>query len=91
MDEVIKKTNELHEAIQDTPEVKEYLKLKELIESNEELKELRLNIARLANENKLTERDNLIKIYNSHPLVVNYETAKENVRSLLLTIKQIIE
>ena len=91
MDEVIKKANELHEAIQETPEVKEYLKLKELIESNDELKELRLNIARLANENKLTERDNLIKIYNSHPLVANYETAKENVRSLLLTIKQIIE
>ena len=91
MDKVIDKANELSKEILNTPEVKEYLKLKELIENDEELAEFRINIASLANEGKLEERDNLLKIYNSHPLVANYETAKESVKSLLETIKQIIE
>ena len=91
MDKVIEKANELSSEIQNTPEVKEYLRLKKLVESDKELAELRINIARCTNDNNFAERNNLLKIYNSNPLVSNYETAKENVRSLLLTIKQIIE
>lgn len=90
MDKILEKANELSDAIQETPEVKEYLKLKELIEKDEELKELRNNIARLTSENKLEERDNLLKIYNSNPLVNNYEIAKENVKALLKTVADIL-
>ena len=91
MDKVIEKAKELSKEIQNTPEVKEYLRLKELFESDQELATMRQDIARLASENKLIERDNLLKIYNSHPLVNNYEAAKESVNQLLNTIKQIIE
>lgn len=91
MDKVIEKAKELSNEILNTPEVKEYLRLKELFEKDKELAELRINIASLTNEGKLEERDNLLKIYNSHPLVANYETAKEAVRSLLETVKQIIQ
>ena len=91
MDKVIDKAKELSNEILNTPEAKEYLRLKELFEKDKELAELRINIASLANEGKLEERDNLLKVYNSHPLVMNYESAKEAVKSLLETIIQIIE
>lgn len=90
MDKVIEKAKELSKEIQNTPEVKEYLRLKELFESDQELATMRQDIARLASENKLIERDNLLKIYNSHPLVSNYEAAKESVNQLLNTIKQFL-
>ena len=72
------------------PEVKEYLELKESIENDKELKEMRLEIARLTNEGKKEEHDNLLKVYNSHPLVVNYQVAREELYNLLNQIKDIL-
>ena len=72
------------------PEVQEFLSLKESLEKDKELKEMRLEIARLSNEGKKEEHDNLLKVYNSHPLVVNYQTAREEVYSLLRQIKDIL-
>ena len=40
---------------------------------------------------KEEERKNLLEIYNNHPLVNNYELAKQEVESLLLVIKNIID
>lgn len=90
MDKILEKANELSDAIKETPEVKEYLRLKDLLEKDESLKELRNNIASLTAQNKLEERDNLLKIYNSNPLVNNYEIAKENVKALLKTVADIL-
>ena len=72
------------------PEVQEYLELKENIESDKELKEMRLEIARLTNEGKREEHDNLLKVYNSHPLVVNYQVTREELYNLLNQIKDIL-
>lgn len=72
------------------PEVQEYLVLKENIENDKELKEMRLEIARLTNEGKKEEHDNLLKVYNSHPLVVNYQVAREELYNLLNQIKDIL-
>ena len=72
------------------PEVQEYLELKESIENDKELKEMRLEIARLTNEGKKEEHDNLLKVYNSHPLVVNYQVAREELYNLLNQIKDIL-
>lgn len=91
MDKVIDIANQLSSAIKDLPEVKEYLKLKSLLMNNEELKELRTNIARLADEGKLEERDNLLKIYNSNPLVNNFESSKKEVEQILFQIKNILD
>ena len=90
MDKVIEKANELSIEINKLPEVQEYLKLKKLLEQNEELKEMRTNIARLTNEGKLKERDNLLKIYNSNPLVNNYEMSKKEVQQILLQVRDIL-
>ena len=70
--------------------VMEYLSLKDVLEKNEELKRMRDEIARLTSENKIEERDALLTIYNSHPIVVNYEQARQEVINLLNQIKDIL-
>lgn len=91
MDELINKVKGLRSDIDNLPEVKEYYRLAKLYESDEELRRLRKEIARLASLKKFEERDALLKIYNEHPLVSNYTSAKEEIAILLNTIKDIIQ
>ena len=91
MNEVIDKAKEVRKALEELPEVQEYLKLKNLIENDESLAKMRTDIARLKNEGKIQERDNLLKIYQSHPLVNNFYIAKEEVESILKTIQSILQ
>ncbi len=91
MDKVIELAKELKQNIDELPEMKEYLRLKDLLEKDEELVHMRHEIARLKAENKIEERDNLLKIYNAHPLVNNFYLAKEEITSILKTIQNIIQ
>ena len=70
--------------------VQEYLRLKQIVENDENLKAMRSDIARLASEGKTAEHDALLEIYNSHPVVVNYQQTKEEITSLLREIKDIL-
>ena len=90
MDKIIEEAKSLRNDIDSLPEIKEYYRLRDLMENDKELSRLRIEIARLANEGKLEERKNLLEIYNSHPLVNNYNIAMEEVKSILRTIKDII-
>ena len=72
------------------PEVKEFLRLKDALEKDEELKTMRQEIARLTNEGKKKEHDSLLSVYNSHPLVINYLAMREEVMALLSQIKDIL-
>lgn len=90
MDKVLEKAKELRSEIELLPEYQEYMKLKDIFEKDEHLKNMREEIARLASENKKEERDNLLQIYNSHPLVNNFNIAKEEMKNLLETIKEIL-
>ncbi len=80
----------LSEELYKLPEIKEFLQLKEALEKDESLKSMRQDIARLASEGKKLEHDNLIKVYNSHPLVSNYSIARDEVVTLLTQIKDIL-
>ena len=91
MDKVLEKAKELREAIEQTPEFIEYMKNKELLENNQEVIELKQNIANLKAKGKLTEAKNLEDLYNAHPLVNNYEASKEALYELLKTIQTIIK
>ena len=91
MDKIIEQAKSLREDIDNLPEVQEYYRLRELYENDEELRKMRTDIARLKSEGKEEERNNLLRIYNSHPLVSNYETAKEEVEHILLVVKDIIQ
>ena len=91
MDKVLEKAKELKAMIDETPEMKEYLKNKELLENNKDVYELKQNIANLRAKGKLTEAKNLEAIYNNHPLVNNFEASKEALYELLKTIQNIIQ
>ena len=91
MDKIVQDAKKLREEIDNLPTVQEYYHLKSLYEADEELANMRREIARLKNEGKEEERKKLLEIYNNHPLVNNYELAKQEVESLLLVIKNIID
>ena len=91
MDKVLEKAKELRALLDETPEMKEYLKNKEALENSEDVRELKHNIANLRAKGKLEEANNLEKIYNAHPLVNNYEASKEALYELLKTIQNIIQ
>ena len=91
MSNVIEQAKALRESIDATPEAQEYYRLKTLYENDEELKQMRQNIARLKSEGKEEERNNLLKIYYSHPLVNNFHIAEEELKELLRTIQSIIQ
>ena len=82
--------NSLKEKLDDSEIIQEYKELKSIVENDEELIKMRENIARLASEGKNEEHDALLAIYNSHPIVVNYQQAREEVISLLKQIKDIL-
>ena len=91
MDKVLEKAKELRALIDETPEIKEYLKNKALLENNKDVYELKQNIANLTAQGKLVEAKNLEVIYNNHPLVNNFEASKEALYELLKTIQNIIQ
>lgn len=89
-DEIIAQAKALRKDIDELPSVKEYYRVRDLYEKDEELKAMRSEIARLKNEGKEEERKNLLDRYNKHPLVNNYELAKQEVISILSVVKSII-
>ncbi|NLZ15589.1 MAG: YlbF family regulator [Erysipelotrichaceae bacterium] len=91
MDEVLEKVKELKKAIDDTPEMQEYLKNKTFLETNSEIIELKHNIANLRAAGKFTEAANLEQLYNAHPIINNYEASKEALYQLLKTIESLIK
>lgn len=90
MDKILEKAKELRIAIEETNEYKEYIKNKELLEKDEDVIELKHNIANLRAEGKLVEADRLQVFYNNHPIVANYEASKEALYQLLKTIESLL-
>ena len=91
MDKVIEKAKELKALIDETPEMKEFLKNKEQFENSEDVIELKHNIANLRTQGKIQEANNLKELYDNHPIVVNYEASKEALYALLKTVQSIIK
>ena len=91
MDKVIEKAKELKALIDETPEMKEFLKNKEQYENSEDVIELKHNIANLRAQGKTQEANNLKELYDNHPIVVNYEASKEALYALLKTVQSIIK
>lgn len=70
------------------PLFQEFNKLKEQINSNEELVNLRKEIKGAIKDK--TKREELLASYNSHPLVVNFKAIEEEVKDYLKEITDII-
>lgn len=91
MNELENTLQELKDRLDQLPLINEFLRVKEIYEKDAELVEMRENIARLASEGKKEEHQALLDIYNSHPIVVNYNLLREDVGNLLNEIKEILE
>ena len=90
MDKVIELAKTLRQEIDKLPLFQEYSSLSRSVEENEELKELKTQIVRAKNENRLDEHKLLIEKYNSHPLIVNLNALKEDVQEYLKEISDIL-
>ena len=91
MDKVLEKVKQLKVAIDNAPEMQEYLKNKIFLETNAEIIELKHNIANLKASGKLVEAANLEELYHAHPIINNYEASKEDLFHLLKTIESLIK
>ena len=91
MDKVIEKAKELKAVLDETPEMQEYLKYKDIYENSEDVIELKHNIANLRAKGKLNEANNLQALYDNHPVVVNYQASKEALMELLKTVQSLIK
>ena len=91
MDKVIEKVKELKAIIDETPEMKEFLKNKEQYENSQDVIELKHNIANLRAKGNIKEANNLQALYDNHPIVVNYLASKDALYELLKTIQSIIK
>ena len=91
MDKVIEKAKELKALIDETPEMKEFLKNKEQYENSEDVIELKHNIANLRAQGKIQEANNLKALYDNHPIVVNYQASQEALYELLKTVQSLIK
>lgn len=90
MNNVENATKELKQYLLSLPEVKEYLSLKKAYEIDPSLKELKKQIVRAKNENRMDDYHSLKEQFDTNPLVNNYLNAKNEVASLLKEISDIL-
>ena len=90
MNDSIELAKELKEEILNDPLIKEYLRIKKLYESDDEINSLKREIALAKTQHKDVLHKELLAKYNSHPLVVNYNVLKEEVNNYLLEISKIV-
>lgn len=90
MNDAIELAKELKEEILKEPLIVEYFRIKRLVESNEEINDLKRDIALAKAHHEDELHKELLAKYNSHPLVVNYNTLKEEVNEYLSEISKIV-
>lgn len=90
MDKIISLSKELKELIDNEEVSKEYMKVKSLLENNEELEALRKEIVKYKNVDK-AKYDSLKERYDNHPIIINYNFLKEELLDLLKEVKDELE
>ena len=89
MNDIEKLSYELKASIEATSEYKEFMRLKKLYDSNEEIRSFKVLLNKY--EKDSPQYNEVLKEYNAHPLVVNYIKAQEDLKALLLEVKAILE
>ena len=82
---------EIREKISELPEAKEYLRLKEIIDKDEEIQQLQKSIIELQNSDKKQEGKELQKKLNEMPIIINFQTVKEQLAETLRSIADIFK
>ena len=88
MSRVIELTHELKNELDSLPLFQEYKRVKNLVDSSDEIKELKAEIAKSSNNKD--EHKELLDKYNNHPLIVNLNELESEVSDYLREICEII-
>ena len=90
MSDPIKIAQELKSELDNLPLFQEFKRVSEQLESDQEIQELKKNIALAKTHHEDEKHKALLEQYNSHPLVVNFNSLKEEVADYLKQISKII-
>lgn len=90
MNDPIELAKELKEEILKEPLIIEYLRVKQIVESDIEINSLKKEIALAKIHNDDKTHKELLNKYNSHPLIANYNVLKEEVNNYLSEISKIV-
>jgi cell fate (sporulation/competence/biofilm development) regulator YlbF (YheA/YmcA/DUF963 family) len=91
MNKIIDSAKELREELLKDELIKEYLRVKQIFENDEEIKDIRFKLVLFKNENKLDEYQKMKEIYDSHPIVRNFFILKEEVSELIKDIVEVLD
>ena len=87
MDKVIETANKLKDELYNLEEFKEYFKYKDLYENDIELNNLKKKLVTVKDKEA---HDKLLQEFNSNPIVVNYNYYREEISTILRTVKNLI-
>ena len=90
MDRILELTQELKNELDKLPLFQEYKALKKELNDSEEIKELKKQIVRAKNENRLDDHKALLAQYENHPLVSNFNIIELEVKNYLQEITEIL-
>lgn len=88
MNKILKKAHYLKDEINKEELIKQYLYLKQLIENDKQLMDLRKKIAFYKSINDKDDYEKYLSIYNLHPLINNFYLLKDEVKDFLYEIKE---
>ena len=91
MDNSLEIAEQIKGKILELPEAKEYLRLKSIIESDEEIKSLQEKIISLRKDKKTKEAKELTDKLNSMPIIINFEAVRDQLADTLKVISNILK
>lgn len=91
MDNVIELAKGISKKIFDLPEAIEYLKLKGIVEKDEDIQSLQKAIIEAYNSDRKEEAEKLLSRLNEIPIVSNFNQAKEELANTLKIISDILK
>ena len=90
MSKPIEIARELKIEIEKDPLIIEYRRIKSLVDSNDELNNLKREIALAKTHQDDSLHKKLLDQYNNHPLIINYNVLNQEVSDYLASISQIV-
>ena len=90
MSNSIEIAKELKGELEKEPLIIEYRRIKSLVDSNDELSNLKREIALAKAHHDDSLHKKLLDQYNNHPLIVNYNVLNQEVSDYLASISQIV-
>ncbi len=90
MDKITELATELKKELDDLPLFKEYKRVKKLVDSSNEIEELKKQIALAKFHNESEKHKAFLEQYNSHPLIVNLNALENEVYDYLKQISEIV-